>query len=183
MTDKGNIQADPRPAPNPAAIIGFVLVAAGALALLANLMDVSFGRFLWPLWVISPGLLLLIPALRMQAGQPEPLAFLAIPGAAVLSVGGLLFLTNAFNYWQGWAYLWAPIPLSVLWGVSFAQRYQADEPTRRSLSEARRVMIWITLAFAAFFELLIYHQPLGHWWPVLVILLGVILVARNLRAG
>ena len=48
MTDKGNIQSDLRHASNPAAIIGFVLVAAGALALLANLMDVSFGRFLWP---------------------------------------------------------------------------------------------------------------------------------------
>lgn len=179
MSDSADLKSSAPLERNPAGLIGLLLVAAGVMALLGNLVDISLGQYLWPLWVIAPGLLLMIPAARMQPDRPEPLAFLAIPGAGLLTVGLLMLLMNIFDYWQSFAYAWALIPIGVLWGAGYARRYTRDDNARRGLYEARRVMFWIFLAFAAFFELFIFHQPLGQWWPVVVILLGVYLVARN----
>lgn len=179
MSDSADLKSSAPVEHNPAGLIGLLLVAVGVMALLGNLVDISLGRYLWPLWVITPGLLLMIPAVRMRPDHPEPLAFLAIPGAGLLTVGLLMLVMSITNYWQSFAYAWALIPIGVLWGVGYARRYMRDDNTQRGLHEAMRVMGWIFLAFTAFFELFIYHQPLGQWWPVVVILVGVYLVARN----
>ncbi len=181
MTDKAHTKPSSFRS-DPENWLGLALIGIGALILLSNLVSIPFGRYLWPLWIITPGLLLLWPAARMRPGQREPLAVLAVPGAVILSVGLLLLVMNLFNYFEMWAYAW-PLPLiGALWGVDYKNRFQEDAAGRQSRRQAMRAMFWIFLIFAIAFELLVFHPILGAWWPLLLVVLGLYLVARNWRA-
>ncbi|MCA9998800.1 MAG: hypothetical protein KDE56_23710 [Anaerolineales bacterium] len=66
----------------PLAVIG-----AGVVLLFANLFMVDPMSFLWPGFVIVPGLLLLWPSAQSTAVRQHPLSFLAVPGALLTAVG------------------------------------------------------------------------------------------------
>jgi hypothetical protein len=89
--------------------IGAVLVALGILFLLEQFFDVRLGQWLWPLFIIIPGLLFFV---GMVLGG-KPAGPLAIPGSIVTTVGLLLFYQNTFNHFESWAYAWALMPVAV----------------------------------------------------------------------
>src|SRR5437879_1309895 len=98
MMDKRATEVEDRSTMNGAGLIVvgalFLLVEAGGFYLPA----VSW-RHLWPLFVVIPGVLMLLGALQ---GRPRS-AGLAVPGSVITMVGLVLLYQNATNHWQSWA--------------------------------------------------------------------------------
>jgi hypothetical protein len=93
---------------------GVLLIVLGALFLAGEQLNIDWERYGWPVFVIVPGVVLLVLGLAIpnEAG----LGF-AIPGGIVTTVGLLLLYQNTYEAWGTWAYAWALIPGSV--GVTF----------------------------------------------------------------
>src|SRR5688572_13434163 len=91
-----------------AAIALGLLPIVGAGLLLAvqyyGLVLPDLGAFGWPIWVIAPGVLILIIGLVTPA---EPGAGLAIAGSIVTAVGLLLAYQSSADHYASWAYAWA----------------------------------------------------------------------------
>ncbi|MCO5192263.1 MAG: hypothetical protein M9928_03885 [Anaerolineae bacterium] len=165
--------------------LGKVLIGAGAALLFVNLLGLftgfSLGQFLWPLWFVIPGALMLWPARNMEPGDNQTWAWLAIPGAVLLTLGGMFFFMNMFDHFEAWAYAWPLLPISVLWALLYINRYSNDEDMKHGLRSAIRVLFWIMAGLGAFFELLIFNNVLGVLWPVLLIGGGIYLIAKHRR--
>jgi len=76
----------------------------GAAFLVSNQLNVDWNRYGWPVFVIAPGVFLLLVGLAMR---DEAGLGMAIPGGMITSVGLLLALQNASGAWASWAYAWA----------------------------------------------------------------------------
>ena len=84
-----------------ALVVGALLIVLGAAALVIRVSDVSIG---WPVWVILPGLVLLVAAFAL----PEPGGSgLAAAGGIVTTVGAVLAVQDATGTYASWAYAWA----------------------------------------------------------------------------
>jgi hypothetical protein len=156
-------------------VVGLLLIALGAWFLAVRLLP-GFERwastfFDWPAVVIFAGLVLLV--IGALTGSPG----MAVPAAVVAGIGGLLVWQNATGNWSSWAYAWALIPgfagvgtiLAGLMGGNFRRGLHAG---------AWQVLISLVLFFI-FSSFLGGQQTFGPYWPVLVILLGVILLAQS----
>jgi hypothetical protein len=171
-----------RRGPDQAATIGgVVLVGIGLLFLFEQELGVDIGHFGWPLFVILPGLGMLIAfALR-----PRAAAGLAIPGCVVTTIGLILGVQNTFNLWATWAYAWALIPASVGLGLRL-QSEQLGQP--KAMAVGTRMFegfLLVFVVFAIFFELIL---DLSHFasgmvrttiGPVLLVLAGIYLLMRR----
>jgi hypothetical protein len=82
-------------------VIGLVLVLVGAGLLLGWTVDLAVG---WPVWVIAPGLVLLV--LAFVVGGTGGVGF-AVAGSVVTTVGLILAVQEATGTWASWAYAWA----------------------------------------------------------------------------
>jgi hypothetical protein len=81
--------------------VGALLIVLGAAALVVRVSGVNIG---WPVWVILPGLALLVAAFAL----PEPGGSgLAAAGGIVTAVGTLLAVQDATGTYASWAYAWA----------------------------------------------------------------------------
>jgi hypothetical protein len=173
-----------RPSTAPA-VLGVVLIAVGAAALILREVGVnlfaSIGPWGWPLFIIVPGLVLLVAALI--PAPPRGLGF-AIAGAIVTAVGSLLLYQSQTGHWESWAYAWALLPTSA--GVAMV--------LYGSFARARGLVtngLWMAgiagVVFAVgawYFEAVFAGRPplldAGNWWPVAVIGVGAVLVVRAL---
>ena len=166
---------------NIATVGGVVLVGLGLLFLVQQALGVDIGHFGWPLFVILPGLALLVAF----AVGPRTAAGLAIPGCVITTVGLILAVDNTFDTWQTWAYAWALIPASVGLGLRL-QSERLDQP--RAMEAGTRMLEGFLLAFvvlAVFFELILNlsHVASGALrtfvGPALLILAGIYLLMRR----
>jgi hypothetical protein len=173
-----------RPSTAPA-VLGVALIAVGAAALILREVGVnlfaSIGPWGWPLFIIVPGLVLLVASLI--PAPPRGLGF-AIAGAIVTAVGSLLLYQSQTGHWESWAYAWALLPMSA--GVAMV--------LYGTLAGARRLVtngLWLAgiagaiLAVGAwYFEAVFAGRPplldAGNWWPVAVIVIGAIVLMRAL---
>ncbi len=87
-------------------IFGALLIALGAAFLVSEQVNFNWGEHGWPIFVIVPGLFLLLVGLAMPS---EAGLGLAIPGGIITSVGLLLAFQDATGAWASWAYAWALI--------------------------------------------------------------------------
>lgn len=165
--------------------LGKVLISVGVVLLIVNMLGLltgfALGQFLWPLWFIIPGALMLWPARNMGPDDDQTWAWLAIPGALLLTLGGMFFFMSLFDHFEAWAYAWPLLPISVLWALLYINRYSADEDMKHGLRSAIRVLFWIMAGLGAFFELLIFNNILGVLWPVLLIGGGIYLIVKHRR--
>lgn len=153
---------------------GLVLILIGVLVLVAQLVPGWDTWFAWPLYIVGIGAVLLIIGLLTRVPA------LAIPACIVGGIGGLLYYQNATGNWESWSYAWALIPGFVGVGIVFAGLL-GGEP-RKSLREGGQlilVSLVMFLAFGSFFGLL-GLGPLGNYWPVLLIALGVLILFNRL---
>lgn len=166
--------------------VGMALIGVGAVLLAFNVVGALFGvsvvQWVWPLWFIAPGLLMLWPAYAMRPGEQPTWAWLAIPGAVLTTLGGMFAVMSVFDHFEAWAYAWALLPVAVLWSILYINRHSADESEVQGIKSAIRILFWIMLGLGAFFELLIFNNMLGVLWPVLFIAGGVYLIIKNRRA-
>jgi len=168
----------------PTLVVGLFLIAAG-IAFLAvrqagfDLAKVA-GEAGWPLFVIVPGLALLVAA--AVPTPPRGIGF-AIAGSIVTVVGLLLWYQAHSGDWESWAYLWALIPLAV--GLALLG-YGMLSSNPRMITGG----LWVggCAALALVVGATIAQGMLGHpsadwangWWAVIPIVAGVVIVARGL---
>jgi hypothetical protein len=153
---------------------GLVLVLIGALVLVAQLVPGWNQWIAWPLYIVGIGAVLLIIGLLTRVPA------LAIPACIVGGIGGLLYYQNATGNWESWSYAWALIPGFVGIGIVVAGLLGGE--FRKPLREGGQlilVSLVMFLAFGSFFGLL-GLGPLGQYWPVLLIALGVLILFNRL---
>lgn len=159
-------------------IAAITLIGLGALFLLGQVFNFSFFGALWPLIVVLPGLAFLYGAWRGDKNA----AGMAVPGAIITGLGGILFYQNITNHWESWAYAWTLFPVFLGLGLTFAGRRNGDQNAYRT---GQGFVRWGSIAFligASFFELLIFNRG-GVFGtlalPLLLIGLGVLLLFRR----
>lgn len=160
---------------------GVTLVVVGILLLVGRIFGISLGRFLWPFYIIVPGVLLFVFALAARdAGEG-----LAIAGSIVTMVGLVLLYQNSTDHWQSWAYAWALVaPTSIGLGQMVYGSLKGREHVVKSGLGLAKVGGIIFVVAAVFFELVIGISGFGYvGWPVLLIVAGVLLLLRNLLSG
>ena len=81
--------------------LGVVLVVVGLFYLVVQVAEIDLSSFGWPLFIIIPGLTLLIVGfVSLGTGA-------AIPGGILTMVGLVLAYQNSTGNWSSWAYAWA----------------------------------------------------------------------------
>ncbi len=157
---------------------GIILILLGGLFLLARAAPNLFGWLgvsSWPLIIVGVGILLLL------IGAATGAAGMAVPAAIVGGMGMLLYWQNATGAWQSWAYAWTLIPGFVGVGTLIAGLLEGKGQTVRG---GLWLIIISLILFAVFSAIMapFVGGPifLGRYWPVLLIVLGVLLLGRAL---
>jgi hypothetical protein len=135
-------------------VLGALLVVTGLGWLAARTAGVDLasvvGTLGWPLFVIAPGVVLLVLGL---ASPREPGQGMAVGGTIVTSVGLLLAYQDATDHWSSWAYAWALIgPAAAGLGLVLWSLLHGD---RRGVSQGGRTLGGGLVMFGigyAFFE-------------------------------
>jgi hypothetical protein len=163
-------------------ILGGILIGLGLLLLIMQWSGVNWlGRLGWPLFILVPGLALFVAI--PVVGRPA--APLAVPASVVTTTGLILFVQNALDIWQTWAYAWALYPMAIGLGLMLQGRWSDGAALQR---EGRRVALIGLVLFAVglfFFEGIIDLSGLGatsitRWLgPVLLIGAGLLLLLRQ----
>lgn len=161
--------------------LGVVLVVVGLFYLLVQMAAVDLSSFGWPLFVIIPGVTLLIVGfISLGTGA-------AIPGGILTMVGLVLAYQNSTGHWTSWAYAWALVaPGGVGLGL-FLQGLR--ERNGNLIKQGRSLMFIAVLIFMVgfvFFESIlnisgINDEPLVKAaLPALFIVIGILLLARSI---
>jgi hypothetical protein len=162
--------------------LGMVLVVVGVFYLLVQLYGIDLSSFGWPLFVIIPGLTLLIVGfVSLGTGA-------AIPGGIVTMVGLVLAYQNSTGNWASWAYAWALVaPGGVGLGL-FLQGLRERNPGL--IKQGRSLMFiaaLISLVGFVFFESILNLSGINDVpvvkaaLPALFIVIGVLLLARSIQ--
>lgn len=153
---------------------GLVLIAGGVVILTLQFVpgwqEWVAGERGWPLIIIAVGGTLFV--IGLAAGQPP----LAVPACIVGGIGGLLYWQNATGNWQTWSYAWTLIPGFVAVGLLLSDLLEGKKHIR---GDAWLLLIISLLLFAAFGSFFGGVSVLGPYWPALLIVLGVVLLVRN----
>jgi len=166
-------------------VLGGLLVLIGAILLAGQFVRVEIWHYGWPLFVIAPGVLLLILALTARGFAGEGLA---IAGSVITVTGLILLYQNATGHFESWAYAWALIPAAVGVGMQL-YGWVAHRPANVRVG-ARLMGVGLVIFFlgAAFFEGVIgiggyqLDRNAGVVLGVLIIALGALLLVLNLTS-
>ncbi len=159
---------------------GLVMVLLGA-ALLAVQLVPSLKHWIetsidwansWALVVVGVGVFLLI--LGLLLGAPG----MAVPACIVGGIGGLLYWQTATGHWETWAYAWALIPGFA--GVGGILAGLLGGNARQALRGGGWLVFISLVTFFIFAFFLGGPQVFREYWPVLIIVLGLVLLVRGL---
>lgn len=166
----------------PSAALGAVLIVLGIFALVVVVAGVDLTQYGWPLFVIIPGLTLLVVGFIWFGSGAT------IPGGVVTILGLVLAYQNATGDWPSWAYAWA---LIIPGGVGLGMYLQAmRDRDQHALRTGRTLMFVGFMIFAIGFVL--FESILGisgrdyglvgkAALPALLIVIGVILLVRSIQ--
>jgi hypothetical protein len=167
------------------AALGIVLVVVGLFALLTVLSGVDLTQNGWPLFIIIPGLTLLIVGFITFG------AVATVPGGIVTTLGLVLAYANSTGDWPVWAYAWAlVIPGGIGLGVYLQALRDRDQAALRNGRNLLFVSGMIFLIGFVVFESILgisgrdYFGNFGKGaLPGLLIIVGVILLVRSIQAS
>ena len=150
-------------------IIGGVLFAAQILPdFLPNIWD----TISWPWAIIGVGLFLF--ALGAVLGEPG----LAVPAIILGGIGGILTYQDYTGHWESWAYLWTLIPGFVGFGIVLMNLLGGKgEDSFKDGGTLILISLMMLAVLGSFFGAIGIG---GKYWPVLLILLGLVLMGRTL---
>jgi hypothetical protein len=153
---------------------GILLVLVGlvflAIQLVPGLQDTFRLEFTWPLIVVAVGVgLLLMGLLTSTPGM-------AIPACIVAGIGGILYWQNTTGQWMSWSYAWALIPGFA--GVGAILAAALGEGGWRAVSRGAETILVSLVMFAIFGSLFGGWALFGPFWPVLLIVLGLVMLTR-----
>jgi hypothetical protein len=164
------------------AALGVVLVVVGLFALGVVLFDIDLTQYGWPLFVIIPGLTLLVVGF-LGGGQGA-----SIPGGIVTMLGLLLAYSNSTGDWPSWAFAWSLIaPFGVGLGIYLQALRDRDLV---ALKRGRTLMFVGALIFMIGFVLFesilgISDMDYGVFGkaalPGLLVVIGLILLVRSIQ--
>jgi hypothetical protein len=161
-------------------------VIVGAALLLSRVVDLSFGGVTWPLWIVVPGVAMLVGSFFIP---PRNGLGLAIPGAIVTIVGLILWVQEAYDLYATWAYAWALVAPTgpglgmLLYGLVHGDRELVHDGLRTTL-----VGLGLFFGFMLFFEGVVglSGEPIANLdeiLPYAAIALGVLLVVLSFFGG
>jgi hypothetical protein len=155
--------------------LGVVLVLAGALFIAANFYQ-PLHAFIqqmnsWPMIIeaVAVGLLLL----GLLIGEPG----MAIPAVIVGGIGAILWWQNATGHWESWAYMWTLIPGFSGLGILLARLVGGGE--KYNLWSALNTIGTSLVLFVIFCAFFGGFNFLGNYWPVVLIVAGLLLGLRT----
>src|SRR5437879_1910340 len=162
--------------------LGVVLVVVGLFYLVVQVAAVDLSSFGWPLFVIIPGVTLLVVGfISLGTGA-------AIPGGILTMVGLVLAYQNSTGHWTSWAYAWALVaPGGVGLGL-FLQGLR--ERNGNLIRQGRSLMFIAALIFMVgfvFFESILNISGINDVpvvraaLPALFIVIGILLLARSIQ--
>ena len=167
-------------------VIGGLLILIGLVLLAGNLVRIDLGHYGWPLFVIAPGVLLIVVALTSRGFVSEGLA---IAGSIVTVTGLILLFQNSTGYFQSWAYAWALVfPAAVGLGMIIYGVAAARPGNVRAGTRLVAIGVVLFVLGAAFFEGVIgiggeqFGRSSGAIAGALIILLGAALLVVNLAS-
>src|SRR5579859_127275 len=173
-------QAAPSAGSSSGLALGLVLVVVGIFFLIMRLFDIDLSSYGWPLYVIIPGLTLLIVGfVSLGTGA-------LVPGGIVTVTGLILAAQNATGDWASWAYAWTLVVPGAAGLGLFLQGLRVHDA--KQLRLGRNMMFWAALMFMIGFVIFesifnISGQDFGivsrAALPVLLIIIGVTLLARS----
>jgi hypothetical protein len=124
----------------------------------------------WPLIIVAFGAAWAIIAL--VTWPPG----LLVPASIFAGIGGLLYYQNATGNWVSWAYAWTLIPGFVGVGVFFSELLTGR--IRQGIVGGGWLVIISATMYLIFASFMGGPNLLGPYWPLLIILLGVITLAQ-----
>ena len=152
---------------------GAILILVGGLLFAAQIMPdllPDFWQiFSWPWIIIGIGLVLFI--LGAALGEPG----MAVPATIVSGLGGILAYQWYTGDWQSWSYIWTLIPGFVGLGIILMSLLGGDASVKDG-GTLVFISFIMTAVFGSFFGAI---GMAGRYWPVLLILLGVVLMVRS----
>jgi MFS family permease len=153
--------------------IGMIMILIGGWFLAVQVipgLDAWVDRNIgWPWIVIGIGLVFLVFGIFAAPG-------LAIPAAIISGIGGILYYQNLTGDYESWAYLWTLIPGFVGVGVIVTNLIQGriKEALRDGWGSIFISLVLFAIFGSAFGDLAF----LGKYWPVLLILAGLVSLLR-----
>ncbi len=161
-------------------LIGAGLIGLGILFLLGEIIDIRLGVYLWPFFIIVPGLAFFY--FMAQGGKNA--APLAIPGSIITTTGLLLLYQSVTDHWVSWSYAWALIvPTSLGIGFYISGIWGENETMRNTGRGFIKAGLVILILGGLFFEMIINISGAGPnriVWPAFVIIAGVYLIISEL---
>lgn len=155
--------------------IALILILVGVWLLVVqfvpSLQILSINDRSWPLLIV--GLAAIVAILALVTWTPP----LLIPACILGGLGGLLYYQNATGNWESWAYAWTLIPGLVGIGVFVSSLLQGK--VRAAILGGGWLVIISASLFLVFGSFLGGPNLLGPYWPVILILLGVIALAQS----
>lgn len=156
---------------------GVILILVGLFFLALQFLPESVTQFLdigqqWPLIIVAVGGIFLLSALLFQPPM-------AIPGSIMTGIGLMLYYQNLTGHWESWAYSWTLIPGFVGFGIWLM--YTLEGKFSEGIRHGGRLLL-ISLGMFVFFAVM-FSGFRGLLWPVGLIVLGVVLLGRNLLRG
>jgi len=152
---------------------GALLILVGGLLFAAQVVPDFMPDFWeiisWPWIIIGIGLFLF--ALGAAIGEPG----MAVPATIVGGIGGILAYQSYTGNWESWSFLWALIPGFVGLGIML-MKLMGGEGSYKDGATLLLISFILLAIFGSFFGAL---GMAGQYWPVLLILLGVVLMVRS----
>lgn len=149
---------------------GIILVLLGLIFLAKEIAPQYFQFWDWPIFIIGLGIVFFIWALVSGTGG------LAVPGAILSGIGGILYYQNMSQDWASWSYIWALIPAFV--GVGVIIGGLIDKNYRDAFSSGLTLIVISAILFLVFGSAFGLDTEFTQYWPVLLIALGLISLVR-----
>jgi hypothetical protein len=151
---------------------GIILILLGLLFLASEIFPDLFSFWEWPFIIVLVGLVFLLWAVIGGVGG------LAIPGSILAGIGGILYYQNAYNAWGTWSYIWALIPGFV--GVGILLSGLIDRDFKDRFFGGLSLLVISAILFFAFGSFFGMTPAISKYWPVLLIVLGLISLIKAL---
>ena len=154
--------------------VGLILVLLGgfllAVQFFPGLSDWIDARFEWPAWMIGGGAILFL--IGLLAGTPG----LSVPAAIIAGIGGILYWQVVSDDFASWSYMWALIPGFV--GVGTLLMGLISKQERSGIAGGLQLIAISLIMFAVFGSLFGSLSGVVQYWPVLLIIYGVVILVR-----
>lgn len=124
----------------------------------------------WPLIIVAVGVAFLIGALLTWTPP------LMMPASILVGLGGLLFWQNATDNWGSWAYAWTLFPVFSGVGIFLMNLMQGN--LRQGILAGGGSILFGLVAFLIFGSFFGALGVFGQYWPLLLILGGIIILAQ-----